>query len=65
MRKKIEIVKEMETLQQNMEKMEITRELLIKEIELETSLQVILRQEEESWRLRSRVLWIKGGRGSK
>ena len=59
--KKIEIVKEMETLQENMEKMEITRELLIREIELEKSLQVILRQDEESWRLRSRVIWLKGG----
>ena len=32
---KIEIVKEMETLQENMEKMEITRELLLWEIEME------------------------------
>ena len=34
---------------------------LVKEIELETSLQKILRQEEEGWRLRSRILWLKGG----
>ena len=51
----------METLQENMEKTEVTRELLLREIELEKSLQSILRQEEESWRLRSRVLWLKGG----
>ena len=45
--KKIGIVKEMETLQGDMEKTEITRELLLKELELEKSLQTILRQEEE------------------
>ena len=59
--KKIEIVKKMEALQENMEKDEITREHLLREIELEKSLQSILRQEEEGWRLRSRVLWLKGG----
>ena len=50
-----------ETHQEKMERMEVTRELLIWEIELEKSLQVILRKEEESWRLRSRFLWLKGG----
>ena len=59
--KKIEIVKKMEALQEDMEKDEITREHLLREIELEKSLQTILRQEEEGWRLRSRVLWLKGG----
>ena len=54
--KKIEIVMEIETLQENMEKIEVTRELLLQEIELEKSLQSILRQEEEGWRLWSRNL---------
>ena len=51
----------METLQAEMEVSTITKEHLIKEIELETNLQKILRQEEEGWRLRSRILWLKGG----
>ena len=51
----------MEALQMEMEVSEITKEHLVKEIELETSLQKILRQEEEGWRLRSRILWLKGG----
>ena len=59
--KKIEIVKKMESLQEDMEKNEITREHLLREIELEKILQSILRQEEEGWRLHSRVLWLKGG----
>ena len=44
--KKTEIVKEMETLQENMEKFEVTKELLLSEIKLEKRLQSILRQEE-------------------
>ena len=51
----------MEALQAEMEEREITKEHLVKEIELETSMQKILRQEEEGWRLRSRILWLKGG----
>ena len=51
----------MEALQVDMEEREITREHLLREIELEKSLQSIIRQEEEGWRLRSRVLWLKGG----
>ena len=51
----------MEALQAEMEENEITKEHLVKEIELETSLQKILRQEEEGWRLRSCILWLKGG----
>ena len=51
----------MEDLQAKMEEIEITKEHLVEEIELETSLQKILRQEEEGWRLRSRILWLKGG----
>ena len=51
----------MEALQAEMEESEITKEHLVKEIELETSMQKILRQEEEGWRLRSCILWIKGG----
>ena len=39
----------------------ITKEHLLKEIDLETQLQKILRQEEEGWRLRSRIFWLKGG----
>ena len=39
-----------------MEEREITKEHLVKEIELETSLQKILRQEEEGWRLWSHIL---------
>ena len=44
-----------------METSSITKENLIKEIELESNLHKILRQEEEGWRLRSRILWLKGG----
>ena len=51
----------MEALQVEMEVSEITKEHLVKEIELETSLQKILRQEEEGWRLQSHILWLKGG----
>ena len=51
----------MEALQVDMEESEITRGHLLREIELEKSLQTILRHEEEGWRLRSRVLWLKGG----
>ena len=51
----------MESLQVEMEACEITKEHLNKEIELESTLQKILRQEEEGWRLRSRILWLKGG----
>ena len=51
----------MEILQAEMEVSTITKEHLVKEIELETKLQKILRQEEEGWRLRSRILWLKGG----
>ena len=51
----------MEALQVEMEVNEITKKNLVKEIELETSLQKILRQEEEGWRLQSRILWLKGG----
>ena len=50
----------MESLQDNMEKTEITREHLLREIELEKSLQTILRKEEEGWSLCSRVLWLRG-----
>ena len=51
----------METLQAEMEVSVITKEHLIKEIELEIDLQKILRQEEEGWRLRSYILCLKGG----
>ena len=51
----------MESLQVEMEACEITKEHLNKEIELESTLQKILRQEEEGWRLRSHILWLKGG----
>ena len=51
----------MEHLQSEMEESTITKEHLVKEIELETKLQKILRQIEEEWRLRSRILWLKGG----
>ena len=51
----------MEALQVDMEESEITREHLLREIELGKSLQSIIRQEEEGWRLRLRVLWPKGG----
>ena len=47
------IVKEMEQLQEEMEVSVITKEHLLKEIDLETQLQKILRQEGEGWRLRS------------
>ena len=50
----------MEALQAEMEENEITKAHLVKEIELETSLQKILRQEEEGWRIWSRILWLKG-----
>ena len=58
---KEQIIRDMESLQVEMEACEITKEHLIKEIELESTLQKILRQEEEGWRLRSRILWLKGG----
>ena len=48
---KAEIIKSMEALQAKMEENEITKEHLVKEIELQTSLQKILRNEEEGWRL--------------
>ena len=51
----------MEALQVEMEVSEITKEHLVKEIELETSLQKILQQEEEGWRPQSCILWLKGG----
>ena len=60
-KKKELILTEMERLQSEMEVSTITKEHLIKEIELETKLQKILRQIEEEWRLRSRILWLKGG----
>ena len=41
----------MEALQAEMEESEITKEHLVKEIELEKNLQKILRHEEEGWRL--------------
>ena len=50
----------MESIQVDMEESEITREYLLREIELEKSMQSIIRQEEEGWRLRSRDLWLKG-----
>ena len=58
---KEKMTKEMETLQVEMETIHITKEHLMKETELETNLQKILRQEEERWRLHSRILWLKGG----
>ena len=51
----------MEAHQAKMEDIEITRDHILKEIELEKSLQSILRQEEQDWRLRSQVLWLKEG----
>ena len=51
----------MEHLQAEMEVSTITKDHLFKEIELEAKLQKILRDEEESWRFRSRVFWLKGG----
>ena len=50
----------MEILQAEMEVSTITKDHLIKEIELETNMQKILRQE-EGWRLWSHILWLKGG----
>ena len=41
----------MEILQESMEQAEVTKDLLIQEIELEKKLQNVIRQEEESWRL--------------
>ena len=51
----------MEALQAEMETNMVTRTHLFKEVELETTLQRILRQEAEVWRLRSRILWLQGG----
>ena len=61
MEQKKNIVKEMEQLHREMEVNMITKEHLLKEIDLETRLQKTLRQEEEGWRLRSRIFWLKGG----
>ena len=55
------ILKDMEHLQAEMEDSIITKDHLFKEIELEAKLQKILRDEGESWRLRSCVFWLKGG----
>ena len=41
--RKLEIVKQMESLQESTEQVEVTRELLLQEIEMEKSLQTILR----------------------
>ena len=60
-KKKEQILDEMERLQAEMEDGTVTKVHLIKEIELETKLQKILRQIEEECRLRSRALWLKGG----
>ena len=51
----------MEALQAEMETNMVTKNHFIKEIELEMTLQKILRQEAEAWRLRSRILWLQGG----
>ena len=51
----------MELLQAEMEVSTVTKEHLFKEIELESKLQKILRTEEEEWRLRSCIFWLKGG----
>ena len=51
----------METLQGNMDQIEVNKELMIQEIELEKILQTTLRKEEESLRLRSRNLWLING----
>ena len=55
------IIKDMEQLQAEMEVSTITKEHLLKEIDLESQLQKILRHEEEGWRLLSRIFWLKGG----
>ena len=49
--RKLELIKQMETLHGHMEQIEITQELIIQEIELEKALHPTLRQEEESSRL--------------
>ena len=59
--RKLELIKQMETLQGNMEQREVTVELMIQEIELEKALQTTIRQEEESLRLQSRNLWLISG----
>ena len=46
-KKKANIVKSMEAHQAKMEEIEITRDHILKEIELEKSLQSILRKEEQ------------------
>ena len=51
----------MELMQDQMEVSTITKEHLLKEIDLETQLQKILRHEEEGWKLHSRIFWLKGG----
>ena len=56
--RKLDLIKQMEMLQGNMEQREVTKELMIQEIELEIFLQTTLRQEEESLRLQSRNLWL-------
>ena len=55
------IIKDMELLQAEMEAISINKEHLLKEIQLESKLQKILRHEEEGWRLRARIFWLKGG----
>ena len=60
-KRKFELVNQLEIMQGKMEHEEITRDLLVQEIELERKIQVTLKQEEEDQRLRSRKLQLKGG----
>lgn len=51
----------LENFQKDLENKEITIWLQKKEIELQTQYQIVLRNEEETWRLNLRSLWLKAG----
>jgi len=54
-----EAVHTLENLQDNMERKEITTELLEQETKAQCSTYQALRKEEEYWRIKSRSLWLK------
>ena len=60
-KEKIELIKNLETLQDKMDEEYISKQLLDQEKEMDKKIQLLARIKEEEWRLRSRSLWMKGG----
>lgn len=58
---KLALQNDLRNLQDIMEKEDITPALIDKEKNLELKILKVARQEEETWRLKSRQLWLKGG----